>query len=51
MKRGLSLLEVIIALAILAGSAAVLSQLMSLGQRHALRQPMSVRHNPSAKIC
>ncbi len=37
MRRGLSLLEVIIALAILAGSAAVLAQLMSLGRRHALR--------------
>ena len=36
-KRGLSLLEVIIALAILVGSAAVLAQLMDMGQRHALR--------------
>ncbi len=35
-KRGLSLLEVIIALAILVGSAAVLTQLMDMGQRHAL---------------
>lgn len=37
MKHGLSLLEVIIALAILVGTATVLSQLMGLGQRHALR--------------
>jgi prepilin-type N-terminal cleavage/methylation domain-containing protein len=37
MKRGLSLLEVMIALALLVGSAAVLSQLMDLGQRQALR--------------
>ena len=37
MKHAHSLLEVMIALAILVGSAAVLSQLMNLGQRQALR--------------
>ncbi len=38
MKRtGLSLLEVIVALGVLVGSAAVLAQMIDLGARHALR--------------
>lgn len=36
-RNGLSLIEVVIALAILVGSAAALSQLIDVGQRHALR--------------